>query len=50
MSYYQELDLHVTEKVKVVLTLSNYATKNELNDAADILVKTFFGENILFNC
>ena len=28
MIYYQELDHHIRDKVKVVLDLSNYATKN----------------------
>ena len=28
MSYYQELDTHCRDKVKVVLDLPNYATKN----------------------
>ena len=30
MSYYSELDIHIRDKVKVVLDLSNYATKKEL--------------------
>ena len=29
MSYYREPDIHIRDKVKVVLGLSNYATKNE---------------------
>ena len=28
MSYYPEPDSHIRDKVKVVLDLSNYATKN----------------------
>ena len=34
MSYYPEPDTHIRDKVKVVLDLSNYATRNRLNDAA----------------
>ena len=30
MSYYSEPDIHIRDKVKVVLDLSNYATKKEL--------------------
>ena len=33
---YQEPDTHINDKVKKVLNLSNYATKNELNDAAGV--------------
>ena len=33
MSYYPELDSHIRDKVKVVLDLSNYATKKQLDDA-----------------
>ena len=29
MSYYPERDRHIRDKVKVVLDLSNYATKKE---------------------
>ena len=36
MSYYPEPDSHIKDKVKVVLVLSNYATKKELDHAADI--------------
>ena len=31
MSYYPQWDSHIRDKVKVVLDLSNYATKIELN-------------------
>ena len=31
MSYYPEPDNHIRDKVKVVLDLSNYATKKELD-------------------
>ena len=31
MSYYQEPDSHIRDKVKAVLDLSNYATKKKKN-------------------
>ena len=36
MSYYPEADIHIRNKVKVVLDFSNYATKKELEHAASI--------------
>ena len=47
MSYYPEPDSHIIDKVKVVLELSNYATKNELDhatgvDTSDLAVKKDF--------
>ena len=36
MSYYAESDSHIRDKVKVVLDLSNYATKKELEHTTDI--------------
>ena len=33
MSYYPETDSHIKDKVKVVLDLSNHATKKELDHA-----------------
>ena len=36
MSYYLEPDSHIRDKVKVVLNLSNYATKKELGHATGI--------------
>ena len=36
MSYYPEPDSHIRDKVKVVLDLSNYATKKELEHTAGI--------------
>ena len=36
MSYYPEPDSHIRDKFKVVLDLSNYATKKELNDATGV--------------
>ena len=36
MSYYPEPDRHIRDKVKVVLDLSNYAIKKELDYAARI--------------
>ena len=36
MIYYSELDSYIKDKVKVVLDLSNYATKKELEYATGI--------------
>ena len=36
MSYYPETDSHIRDKVKVVLDLSNYTTKKELEHATGI--------------
>ena len=36
MSYYPEPDSHIKDKAKVVLKLSNYATKKELDHAAGV--------------
>ena len=36
MSYYPEPDIHIRDKVKVVLYLSNYAMKKELEHAAGV--------------
>ena len=36
MSNYPEPDIHIRVKVKVVLSLSNYATKKELDHAAGV--------------
>ena len=36
MSYYPEADNHITDKVKVVLYLLNYASKKELKHAAGV--------------
>ena len=36
MSYYPEPDTHIRDKVKIVLDLSNYATKKELEHATGI--------------
>ena len=36
MSYYPEPDSHIYDKVKVVLDLTNYATKKELEHATGI--------------
>ena len=33
MSYYPEPDSHIRDNFKVVVDLSHYATKKELNDA-----------------
>ena len=36
MSYYPEPDSHVRDKVKLVLDLSSYATKKEVEHAAGV--------------
>ena len=36
MSYYPEPDTHIRDKVKVVLDLSNYATRKELERVTDV--------------
>ena len=36
MSYYREPDSHIRDKVKVLLDLSNYATKKELEHATGV--------------
>ena len=36
MSYYPDPDNHIRDKVKVVLDLSNYATKKELDHATGV--------------
>ena len=36
MSYYPEPDSNITGKVKVVLDVSNYATKKELNHVTGV--------------
>ena len=36
MSYYPEPDIHIRDKVKVVLDLSNYETKKEFNHAGGV--------------
>ena len=36
MSYYPEPDSHITDKVKVLLDLSNYATKKEFDYATGV--------------
>ena len=42
MSYYLEPDSNTRDKVKVVLDLSSYATKKELEDAAGIDTSGWF--------
>ena len=47
MSFYQEPDIHTRNKVKVVLDLTNYVTKKELDhttgvDTSDLAAKKDF--------
>ena len=39
MSYYPERDSHIRDKIKVVLDLSNYVIKRELEQATGIDIK-----------
>ena len=36
MDYYPEPEIHIRDKVKVVLNLSNYATEKKLNDTTSV--------------
>ena len=36
MSYYPEPDSHISNKVKVISDMSNFATKKELEDATGV--------------
>ena len=47
MSYYPETDSHIRDKVKVVLGLSNYATKKELEHATGIDTSDLTAKKIL---
>ena len=44
MSYYQEKNSHIRDKVKVVLNLSKYAAKKEV-DQATIIDPAYLGAN-----
>ena len=46
MSGYPEPDGHVRDKFKVVLDLSNYATKKELDHATDIYTSDLAAKKI----
>ena len=47
MSYYPDLDSYIRDKVKVVLDLSNYATKKELEHATGVDTYDLAAETIL---
>ena len=47
MSYNPETDSHIRDKVKVVLDLSNYATKKELEHATGIDTSDLTAKKIL---
>ena len=47
MSYYPEPDSHIRDKVKVVLDLSNYVTKKELEHATCIDTSDLAAKKIL---
>ena len=44
MSYYPESDNHIRDKVKVVLDLSNYVTKKELDHATGVDISDLAGK------
>ena len=46
MSYYPESDNHIRDKVKVVLDLSNYVTKKELDHATGVDISDLAGKKI----
>ena len=47
MSCYPEPDSHIRDEVKVVLDLSNYATKRELEHTTSIVHLIYLLKNIL---
>ena len=47
MSHYPEPDIHIRDKVKVVLDLSNYVTKKELGHPTDVDICDLAAKNIL---
>ena len=47
MNYYPETDSHIKDEVKVVLDLSNYATKKELECATGVDTSGLAAKNIL---
>ena len=47
MNYYQEPDSHIRDKVKVVLDLSNYTTKKELEHDIDVDTSDLAARKIL---
>ena len=49
MSYYPEPDSHIRDKVKVVLNLSNYATKKKLEHATGVDTSGLASKK-LFSC
>ena len=48
MSCYPKQDSHIRDKVKVVLDLSNYATKNKLEHARGVDIPDLAAKNTLF--
>ena len=47
MSYYPQLDFHIRDKVRIVLDLSNYVTKKEIEHAAGVDTSDLASKNIL---
>ena len=48
MSCYAEPDSHIRDKVKVVLDLSNYGTKNKLDQAAGVETSDLAAKKIFY--
>ena len=48
MNYCPEPDNHIRDKVKVVLDLTNYATKKELEHATGVYTADLAAKKILF--
>ena len=49
MGYYPEPDSHITNIVKVVLELSNYATKKDLEHAASVGTSDLVAKNLFID-
>ena len=47
MSYYWEPESHIRDKVNVVLDLSNYASKRELDHATGVDASDLAAKNLL---
>ena len=47
MSYYPEPDSHMRDKIKVVLDLTNYDTKKELDNATGVDTSDLAAKKIL---
>ena len=50
MSHYSEPDIHIKDKVKVVLNLSSYGSNKELKDTRAIDTSNLAAKKTLFLC